>query len=184
MVWHYCCHDGHRLRANLWCRVTNTGASFWFKKLETEDVPNVNLMNKSLKTRWNIHKTWKKLAQKYENDRTEEEFALVLIWFHKRKPIESIHPLEIVVDLAIAKKLPAFVKFVIENVDITTRVDLKEDDTALDLFKKRQVSVGALFFDFFHIFQLLVTLHKVLIARFFAVLSLSHTQKFFWDGIF
>ena len=56
--------------------------------------------------------------------------------------------------------------------------------TALDLFKKRQNSVGALFFDFFHIFQLLVTLHKVLIARFFAVLSLFHTQKFFWDGIF
>ena len=41
--------------------------NFWFKKLETEDVPNVNLMNKSLKTRGNIHKTWKTLAQNLEN---------------------------------------------------------------------------------------------------------------------
>ena len=52
--------------------------------------------------------------------------------------------------------------------------------TALDLFKKRQVSVGALFFDLFHFFQFLVTLHSGLIARFFAVLSIFHTQKFFW----
>ena len=91
--------------------------NFWFKKLETEDVPKV-LMNKSLKTRWNIHKTWKNLAQNLENGRPEEEFALVLIWFHKRKPIESIHPLEIVADSAKAKKLPAFVKFIIEMLTL------------------------------------------------------------------
>ena len=168
-----------RLVNKSWKKVLDQ-PNFWFKKLETEDVPNVNLMNKSLKTRGNIHKTWKTLAQNLENGRPEEEFALVLIWFHKRNPIESIHPLEIVVDFAKAKKNSAFVKFVIENVDITTRVDLKEDDTALDLFKKRQVSVGALFFDLFHFFQFLVTLHSGLIARFFAVLSLFHTQKFFW----
>ena len=114
-----------RLVCKSWKKLLNN-PNFWLKKLETEDVPNVlELMNKSLKTRLSIHKTWKNLAQKLKNDQSEEEFALVLIWFHKRKPIEYIHPLEIAVDLAKSKKNSEFVMFVIENVDITSRVDIQ-----------------------------------------------------------
>ena len=100
--------------------------NFWFNKLETENAPNGSeLANKNWKTLWNNHKTWKILAQKLDDDQTSEEFAQVLIWMYKRKLMESIHPLEIVVDLAKAKKCSEFVLFIIENVDTKITVDLK-----------------------------------------------------------
>ena len=81
-----------RLVCKSWKKLLNN-PNFWLKKLETEDVPNVlELMNKSLKTRLSIHKTWKYLARKLKNDQSEVEFALVLIWFHNRKQLEYIHP--------------------------------------------------------------------------------------------
>ena len=104
--------------------------NFWFKKLETENVPNdgSELVNKNWKTLWNNHKTWKMLAQKLDNDQATAEFAQVLIWMYKRKPMESIHPLEVVVDLANGKKCSEFVSFTIENVDAKSIVDFKTNN--------------------------------------------------------
>ena len=104
--------------------------NFWFKKLETENVPNdgSELVHKNWKTLWNNHKTWKMLAQKVDDDQTIAEFTQVLIWMYKRKPMESIHPLEVVVDLAKAKKCSEFVSFTIENVDAKCIVDLKTNN--------------------------------------------------------
>ena len=102
--------------------------NFWFEKLGKENVPiNPELMSKCWKTCWNNHKTWKMLAQKLENDQATAEFAQVLIWMYKRKPMESIHPLEVVLDLAKAKKCSEFVSFTIENVDTKSVVDLKNN---------------------------------------------------------
>ena len=91
-----------------------------------ENAPNGSeLMSKNWKTLWNNHKTWKTLAQKLDDDQTKAEFAQVLIWMYKRKPMESIHPLEVVVDLANSKKCSEFVSFTIENVDAKSIVDFK-----------------------------------------------------------
>ena len=44
---------------------------------------------------------------------------------YKRKPLELINPLEVIVDLAKAKKCLKLVSFTIENVNATTIVDFK-----------------------------------------------------------
>ena len=44
---------------------------------------------------------------------------------YKRKPLELINPLEVIADLAKAKKCLQLVLFTIENVNATTIVDFK-----------------------------------------------------------
>ena len=98
--------------------------NFWFKKLEKENTSNgSDLVNKNWKTLWSNHKTWKMLAQKLDDDQTTTEFTMVLIWIYKRKLMESIHPLEVAVDLAHANKCWEFVSFIIENVHTKSTLD-------------------------------------------------------------
>ena len=98
--------------------------NFWFKKLETENTSNGSeLVKKNWKTLWNNHKTWKMLAQKLDDDQTTTEFTMVLIWIYKRKLMESIHRLEVAVDLAHANKCWEFVSFIIENVHTKSTLD-------------------------------------------------------------
>ena len=65
------------------------------------------------------------LAGKLDDDQTRAEFIQVLIWMYKRKPLELINPLEVIVDLAKAKKCLKLVSFTIENVNATFIVDFK-----------------------------------------------------------
>ena len=107
--------------------------NFWFKKLETENTSNGSeLVNKNWKTLWNNHKTWKMLAQKLNDDQTITEFTMVLIWIYKRKLMESIHPLEVSVDLAQAKKCWELVSFIIENVHTMDSTKILNNGILLD----------------------------------------------------
>ena len=99
---------------------------FWFSKHEASNEPELKT-KMSLNSIMKIHKCWKFLAGKLKNGRCKEEFVLVMIRMYKRKRIESIHPLEIAVDLAKPKKYDNFVKFVLENVDINCTVNFVEE---------------------------------------------------------
>ena len=106
---------------------------FWFSKHEASNEPELKT-KMSLNSIMKIHKCWKFLAAKLKNGRCKEEFVLVMIRMYKRKRIESIHPLEIAVDLAKTKKYDNFIKFFLENVDINCTVN-EELKTNIFVFK-------------------------------------------------
>ena len=69
-----------------------------------------------------ILKSWKMLAQKLKDDQClKEDFVLILSKMFKIRPIQ---PLKAVDNLRKSQKYPEMIKFILENVDANSTVDL------------------------------------------------------------
>ena len=69
-----------------------------------------------------IYKKWKNLAKKTENHpNLSKDLALILFKMHKEV---LLHPMKIAVNLANSKKLSEFTKFLLENEESNSKIDI------------------------------------------------------------